>query len=182
MIQQGTGELAWYALRTLPQREDMAAKLLRYDGLVAEVKTERKLRRRTKWDKERRYINYTAAPGYIWLAVPAHEDPRVYVRPFHIFRSFVGYNGRPLRLPEIEMARFLNFQPGEAPGYFRYHKTGREFKIGQTVIVNTGPFRDHQVRVENIHEGEAFFFVRMLGKDQEVRISVNDCIPMEEAA
>ena len=189
-------EIWWHALRTLPQREFMGAKLLRYDGLIAEVKTERRLRRKTKWDKERKYITFNAAPGYIFVGTPAGNDPRNYVRPLHIFRSFVSKDGVPLRLPALTahtitregevksnpgVMDFLNLQEGELPGYYRYHKTGREFSIGDTVIINTGPFRDHQVRVDDIQNGEAIFFLRMLGRDQEVRINVNDCIKAEAA-
>jgi len=175
------GELHWFALRTLPQREDMAAKVLRRDGLIAEIKTERRLRRRTKWDKERRYITFNAAPGYVFIAVPGN-DPRVFVRPFHIFRDFVGRNGVPAELSPRAVIAFLELYEGDLPGYFRHFKTGREFAIGDTVIVNTGPFREHQVKVVNVADGEAWFFVHLLGRTQEVRVSVNDCIPVEEAA
>lgn len=191
------GDLNWFALRTLPQREEMGAKLLRHDGLVAVVKTEQRLRRRTKWDKERRYITFNAAPGYIWIATPAGRDPREFVRPFHIFRSFVGGpDGKPLMLPSTSrqikvqggdertsfgVLPFLQIEEGRLPGYYRHFKTGREFSIGDTVIVNTGPFRDHQVKVEGIEAGEAIFFLRLLGRDQEVRISVDDCIKAEAA-
>jgi len=176
-----SGELRWFALRVLPQREMMAAKVLRYDGLVAEVKTERRLRRLTKWDKERRYITFNAAPGYCFIAVPG-DDPRVFVRPLHIFRSFVGpEDGPPARLNHGSVMNFLQLEDGDLPGYYRHFKTGREFSIGDTVIIATGPFRDHQVRVEDVQDGEALFFMRMLGKDQEVRVSVNDCIKAEAA-
>lgn len=180
---KGIEGLRWFALRTTPQREEMAAKLLRYDGLVAKTKTERKLRRRTKWDKERRYLTFNAAPSYCFIAVPpGPEDPRVYVRPFHIFRSFVGLHGRPAQLNTPAMLDFLQLEEGELPGYYRHFKTGREFKIGQTVIVTTGPFRDRQVRVEDVQNGEALFFMHLFGKDQEVRVKVDDCVPLEEAA
>lgn len=198
MRNQGeVGELYWFALRTLPQREDMAAKVLRHDGLVAVIKTERRLRRRTKWDKERKYITYNASPGYVFIATPAGKDPREFVRPLHIFRSFVSKDGAPLRLPtqsaEVKardgstymrhgILQFLEIEAGELPGYYRHFKTGREFTIGQTVIINTGPFRDHQVRVEDIQNGEAMFFMRLLGREQTVRVSVDDCIPVEKAA
>lgn len=190
-------ELDWFALRTLPQREDMAVKVLRRDGLVAVCKTERRLRRRTKWDKERRYITFNAAPGYIFVATPAGHDPRIYIRPLHIFRSFVGKDGLPLVLPSqsreakgrngetytrFGVLPFLELEQGELPGYYKHFKTGREFSIGQTVIVTTGPFRDHQVKVVNVENGEALFIMRLLGRDQEVRMSVDDVIPLEEAA
>lgn len=185
------GELNWFALRVKPQREMMVAKLLRYDGLVAEVKTERRLRRKTKWDKERQYITFNAAPGYVFIATPAGRDPRIFVRPFHLFHSFVGKDGLPMQLPARTVVGkkhtshgimpFLELQEGELPGYFRHFRTGREFKIGDTVIIATGPFRDHQVKVVDVQAGEALFFMRMLGVDQEVRISVNDCIKAEAA-
>lgn len=175
-----SGELNWFALRTLSGQEDMAAKVLRRDGLIAEVKTERRLRRRTKWDKERRYITFNAAPGYCFIGVPGY-DPRVYVRPLHIFRSFVGINGIPAALSAPAVRRFLDLDDGDLPGYFRHFRTGREFAIGDTVIVATGPFRDHQVKVVDVEAGEAVFFVHMLGVSKEVRISVNDCIKAEAA-
>jgi len=174
-------KLRWFALRVLPQREDMAAKVLRRDGLIAEVKTEQKLRRRTKWDKERRYITFNAAPSYCFIAVPGFADPRAFVRPLHIFRSFVGLNGVPAELGEGAMRKFLEMEDGQLPGYFRYHKTGREFSIGETVIINTGPFRDQQLRVDDIQDGEACFFVPMLGQTYTVRVPVNDCIAAEAA-
>jgi transcription antitermination factor NusG len=174
-------ELRWFALRIIPQRELMAAKLLRHDGLVAEVKTEKRLRRRTKWDAERRYITYTAAPGYCFIAVPSAMDPRCYVRPFHIFRSFVGKDGIPAALDPKQMRAFLNLEDADLPGYYRHFKTGREFSIGDTVTIATGPFRDQQVRVEDVQDGEALFFMRLLGRDQEIRVSVNDVYKAEAA-
>lgn len=175
------GDLSWYALRVVAPLADTAVKVLRRDGLVAVLKTERRLRRRTKWDKERRYLTYNAAPGYVWIATPAGKDPRCYVRPLHIFQSFVGLHGQPLELPDCQMRTFLDIQDGELPGYMRYHRTGREFKIGDTVIINGGPFMDRQVRVEDIREGEILFFMRLLGKDQEVRVSVHDVVKAEAA-
>lgn len=174
-------ELSWWAIRTMAKNADMAAKVLRRDGIVAVLKTERRLRRRNKWDKERRYLTYNAAPGYVWIATPAGHDPRCFVRPLHIFQSFVGLHGMPVELPGPQIRRFLDLEEGPLPGYLRYHRTGREFRLGDTVIVNTGPFRDHQVKVENIEDGEVVFFVRMLGKDQEVRLSVDDVIKAEAA-
>lgn len=161
----------------------MAAKVLRHDGLIAEVKSERRLRARTKWDKERRYMNYVAAPSYCFVAVPnSGIDPRAYVRPFHIFKSFVGgTDGRPAQLDHQAMLAFLNFEEGELPGYFRHFKTGREFCIGDTVVVATGPFRDQQVRVIDVQDGEAFFVMRLLGRDQRMGVSVSDVYKAEAA-
>jgi len=180
---QGEQDLRWLALRVLPQREQMVAKILRHWGLNAEVKTERRLRRRTKWDKERKLITYVAAPGYVLVATDPREPvPWYQIFRLHLVRSVVSIEGVPAVLNHNAVMRFLGYEDGALPSYFRFFRTGSpEFEIGDEIIVARGVFQDHKLRVQDVQDGEAVFLIRLLGATQEVRISVNDCVKAEAA-
>ena len=76
---------------------------------------------------------------------------------------------------------FLGHQGGRLPGYFRHFRTGHEFKIGDDILVTRGVLMDHKLKVQDVQEGEAVFMMRLLGRDQEIRIPVDDCIKAEAA-
>lgn len=181
----GTDEsLRWYALRVLSQREQMVMKILRYDGLRAHIKTETRLRRRSKKDKMRLKIEYCAAPGYVFVGLPANDDdPWRLVRKLHLIRSVVSKEGRPAVLNIPKLIAFLDFDDFSVPDYFKYFKTNEEpdFGIGDTVRVVSGPFQGFQLPVQEIRPGEAIFHLVMFDKTVEVPVPVADCVKAKAA-
>lgn len=174
MIQQ---PLVWHALRTKPQREQMVADALMRFGVYAQVKTETRLRRRTKWDKERKLRTFVAAPGYCLIGTPdGISVPWYQIFRLHMVSSVVSLNGQPARLDHDAVLAFLGHEGGRLPGYFRHFRTGHEFKIGDEVIVARGVLMDHKLRVQDVQDGEAHFIMRLLGRDQLVKIPVDDCV------
>jgi transcription antitermination factor NusG len=176
------GELVWHALRTKPQREEMVANALQRFGIYAQVKTETRLRRKTKWDKERKLQTFVAAPGYCLIGTkPDQPVPWYTIFRLHMVNSVVSYDGRPAQLNHRAVVAFLGHQGGRLPGYFRHFRTGHEFKIGDDILVTRGVLMDHRLKVQDVQEGEAVFMMRLLGRDQEIRIPVDDCIKAEAA-
>lgn len=174
MIQQ---PLVWHALRTEPQRELDVAKALERFGVYARVKTESRLRKWTKWDKVRTYRTFVAAPGYCFIGIPIGVPvPWYKILRIHMIYSIVGLHGQPARFDHDEMVRFLGHEGKRLPGYFRHFRTGHEFKIGDEVIVARGVLMDHKLKVQDVQDGEAVFLMRLLGRDQEIRIPVDDCV------
>ena len=171
------GALDWYCLRVPPQKEVMAAKILRYDGLVAEIPTEPRLRRKTRHCKQRIEIRYPVASGYLLFGTPASEPPpwrRVF--RLHLIRSVVSVNGVPARLNLDGVARLLKHEWDQKPAYAKWLRTGKEFGVGESVFILNGPFRDFELCVQDIRNGEAYFLVPLLGKMQELRIPIDDCM------
>lgn len=171
--------LRWYCLRCPPQREVMTAKILRYHGLVAEVKTERRLRRKTKWEKERKFRSFVAAPGYVLIGFDAAQPmPWHAIFRYHLVRSVVSVHGAPAELGHDAVVRFLGYDDsGQLPSYLKHFRTrGESFKVGEEVIVGSGVFSDHRMKVEDIQDGEAIFIVRLLGRANEVRVALDDCV------
>jgi transcription antitermination factor NusG len=176
------GELVWHALRTKPQREEMVAMALSRFGIYAQVKTERRLRRKTKWDKERKLQTFVAAPGYVLIGIqPGQPVPWYTIFRLHMVNSVVSFEGRPAQLDHRAVLAFLGHEGGRLPGYFRHFRTGHEFKIGDDVLVTRGVLTDHRLKVQDVQAGEAVFIMRLLGRDQEIRISVDDCIKADAA-
>jgi len=172
-------ELSWYALRCTPQREDMTAKILRHWGFVAERKTEKRLRRLTKWDRERKLIEFCAAPGYVFAAYPESLDdpfPWYTVMSTHLVKSVVSLNGTPAKLNSLAVRRFLNFDDANWPHYYKHFKTGAEFAIGDRVIITKGPMAEFELRVDDVRAGEAIFRVLMFNRETEIAIPVDQCV------
>ena len=180
MMNGPQGELLWHALRTKPQREEMVAAVLSRLGIYAQVKTETRLRRKTKWDKERKLQTFVAAPGYCLVGIqPDQPVPWYTIFRLHMVNSVVSFEGRPAQLNHRAVLGFLGHEGGRLPGYFRHFRTGHEFKIGDDVLVTRGVLMDHKLKVQDVQAGEAVFIMRLLGRDQEIRIPVDDCIKAE---
>lgn len=172
-------DLRWFILRTLPQREIMSAKILRHMGLIAEVPREPRMRRQTKWDKERKSILYPSMPGYIFYATECapREIPWHTVFKLHLIRSVVSINGVPALIDQSAVEHLLqSVWAVEPPAYAKFLRTGKEFDVGDMVFITNGPLRDFELRVQDIQEGEAHFIIPLLGKQQLVRISIDHCM------
>jgi len=160
----------------------MVANALQRFGIYAQVKTETRLRRRTKWDKERKLQTFVAAPGYCLIGTkPGQPVPWYTIFRLHMVNSVVSYNGLPAPLDHRAVLGFLGHEGGRLPGYFRHFRTGHEFKIGDDVLVGSGVFTDHTMRVQDVQDGEAVFLVKLLGRDHQLRVPVDHCIPARAA-
>lgn len=180
----GTGELDWYCLRVISQREDMVAKFLRYYGLKTEIKTERRFGKWNPKKKERVDRFYCVASGYVFIGLPTGDtDPWRYVRKSHLIRSVVSREGQPARLDVGKLIRFLGYDDFDLPSYFQFFRAEEvpEFAIGDRVRVTSGALAGFDLPVQDIRAGEAIFHLLMFDKTVEVPVRVNDCIRAEAA-
>lgn len=177
------GEIRFYALRVLAQREQMVQKILRYDGLTAFIKTEQRLRRKTKKDPVRKPMPYCAAPSYVFVGLPViappgteNDNPWSLVRKLHLIRSVVSLNGLPAELDPKALSEFLGFDDYNLPDHFKFFRTGQqEFKIGDIVRLAHPSFEGFDLPVQDIQAGEAIFHLTLLGRLQELRLPVEQC-------
>lgn len=182
MTQQEQTPLAWYAVRTLPQREDMVKKTLIWRGLKAFIKTETRARRKTKHDAKKEARRFCAAPGYVFVGLPPPtpqdetSNPWALVHNCHMIRSVVSLNGRPVRLHPGALADFLGFDDYDMPDAFMWFPTGQEaFAIGDQVRIDTASFEGFTLPVRDIQRGEAIFDLVLMGHTTELRIPLQQC-------
>jgi transcription antitermination factor NusG len=170
-------ELAWYALRTLPQREAMVRKHLIYRGLKAFTKTERKFGRWTNGKRKEREA--VAAPGYVFVGTDG--SPWREVHRCHMIRSVVSLEGRPVRLNPEALGAFLDINEENLPDYFRFFR-GTPFEIGDMVRIDDPAFEGFELRVRDIQKHEAIFDLVMFNSvSAEVRFPVSKCYKSEAA-
>lgn len=170
VLQSEADELAWYALRVLPQREELVRKTLIYRGYQAFTKLEKCFGRWTggkRIEKE-----YVAAPGYVFLGTsrnPWHE-----VHTCHLIRSVVSMNGTPALLDGRKLAKFLEMDELSLPDYFRFFRRD-PFKIGDTVRIDHPNFNGFELPVKDIRNHEVIFDLVLLNQTTELRIPLENC-------
>jgi transcription antitermination factor NusG len=168
------GELRWFALRTIPQREDMVKKHLIRLGKRAFIKLERRF---GKWIKGQRSDRmYVAAPAYVFVGLGDEESPWDFVHTCHLIRSVVSKEGRPAEINPIVLADFLGFDDFNAPDYFKFFRAPA-FEIGETVRIETPSFEGMELPVKDIQRGEAIFELVMFAgaAPAEVRVPLDQC-------
>lgn len=175
MRNQGNGgELQWFAIRVPPQKEQVAATILQRLNYIAVTPTEARLRRKTRYDKERREVQYSILPGFVFVAVT--DETHVWrLKTFHFVNSIVTLGGTYARFDNQKLEAFLRYNPDTSPAYYKYMRTRQEFDIGDKVRILTGAFRDSEMKVSDISGREAIFLVPLLGRTHEVRVCVDDC-------
>lgn len=170
MTAQGTGDLAWYALRVLSQREDMVKKHLIYRGHRAYTKLERRF---GKWTNGKRSEKeYVAAPGYVFLG--ATSNPWMEVHTCHLIRSVVSVNGMPALLDGRKLAQFLEFDDFSLPDYFRFFRTN-PFQVGDVVRIDHPSFQGFELPVKDIRNHEVIFDLVILNQTMELKIPLEQC-------
>ena len=166
---QASGDLSWFALRTMPMREDMVRKLLIYRGLKAFIKTERRARRKTRFDAKRRERDFVVAGGYVFVGLN-NENPWSLTHNCHMIRSVVSLNGRPAHLNHEALADFLGFDDYNLPDFALYFKSRDPgFAIGDNCRIESPSFDGFVLPVKDIQRGEAVFSLVMMGRETEIR-------------
>ena len=170
-------ELKFYALRVLPQYEFMVMKHLRYQGIKAHVKTEKRLRRKTAKDKVRKEQTFIAASGYCFVGLPAsNPNPWSLVHRIHMIRSVVSLNGRPAELCPDRLMDFLGYDDFSAPAHFKFLRTkGEQFQIGDVLKIAKPAFEDLNLPLVELREGECIFHLTLFGKVTELRVDPDQC-------
>ena len=169
--------LNWFALRVAPLKEEVACTILRRQNYVAEIPTEARLRRKTRYCKMRQEIRYPILRGFIFVGFTTDHIEWFRILRLHLINNVVSVNGRPAKLNTEAVEKFLNFQSATNPQYYKALRTGAEFAIGDTVWINQGVLEGREMRVHDIDpkSREAIFLLPLLGQEQRVGVSIDSC-------
>lgn len=164
--------LHWYALRTPPQKEFIAQELLTQKGLVTYCPTDKRWRRRNRFQKQKELIGYAMIPRTVFVGF----EPGIPLW-FDLFRlpcvsSVIGINGEPKRLDNQGMSNLITkYANGiQRPKEEQHMQTGKEFSAGELVRIVSGPFEGIVVPVHEIRGREARVFLDLFGAKHEVSV------------
>lgn len=168
-------QLHWYALRTPANKEFIAQEILTQKGLVTYCPTDKRWRRRNRYQKQKELIGYALLPRTVFVGFPAGIPLWFDLFRLTCISSVVGINGEPRRLDSGGMMNLIGkFANGiQRPKEEQHMLTGREFKAGDLVRIVDGPFDGMMVPVHEIRGREARVFMELFGARHEVGVAVD---------
>ncbi|MEL6257566.1 MAG: transcription termination/antitermination NusG family protein [Pseudomonadota bacterium] len=172
---------SWFAFRVEPQKERLAAQMVRNGGVFATVPLAQKWRRKNRFQKKRQAVKYPVMSGYILARL---EGETLFDMPWrtvfspHLVKSVVGANDRPLELSAQQVDNFLlkerNGVFSDAT-IFKNMRTHGEFELGDLVEFTAQGFEGCKGRVVGLTEREARILAPFLGGEREIRAPVDAC-------
>lgn len=167
------GERHWYAVHTYSGYEDAASRYLKQrveslgmEGKIFNVIVPKEKKIKIKNGK-RRTIEEKIYPGYVLVDMVMSEDSWYVVRNTPRITGFVGTDPtEPTPLSKEEIDSLMSRMKGDEA------KTKIEFRTGDLVKINDGPFKDYDAKVTHIDEehGKLKVFVSLFGRDTEVEL------------
>lgn len=162
----------WYVIHTYSGYEDAVAKNLkqRVESLGMEdkifnvvVPKEKKIKIK---DGKRKTVEEKLYPGYVLVEMIVTDDSWYVVRNTPNVTGFVGVGITPVPVSLKEIETLKKRTGDETPQY------KIEVKVGDSVKITDGPFKDFDGRVSEIDEerGKIKVLVNMFGRDTPVEL------------
>jgi transcription termination/antitermination protein NusG len=168
-----TSELAkWYVVNTYSGHEKKAAQQIKQrikaNGLEDEVldvmvPTQEKIIAK---EGKKRTVEDRIFPGYVLIKMIMNDQTWHVIRNTEGVTGFVGPTGKPSPLPEQEVKAILAYTQVQQKTY------QASFKVGESVRVATGPFKDFVGQIQEINEGKGQLSVLLsiFGRETPVQL------------
>lgn len=115
---------------------------------------------------KKREVEERLFPGYIIVNMLMDNDAWYIVRSTKGVTGFVGTGNTPPPLAQSEVEALMKLMTMEAP------KFEAKFRVGDSVKINEGPFRDFLGKVEEVNEdqGKVSVLVSVFGRETPVEL------------
>lgn len=116
---------------------------------------------------KKRSVDEKLFPGYIVVLMDMSDDSWYIVRSTPGVTGFVGMGSTPTPLPKSEVLTLMKFAKMEAP------KFEAKFRLGDSVKVNEGPFKDFLGKVDEVNEeqGKVKVLVSVFGRETPLELA-----------
>lgn len=171
--QENTGQRHWYAIHTYSGYENAVLRNLRQriDSLGMQdkifnvvVPTEKKIK--IKGGK-RVEVEEKVYPGYVLVDMVVTEDSWFVVRNTPRVTGFVGSGVTPVPLTQKEIDYLLGQMTEDNAA-----KHAIDLEVGETIIINDGPFKELEGRVSEVdrERGKVKVMVSLFGRETPVEL------------
>lgn len=172
--EQKNDNLKWYVVHSFSGYEQRVAKFLegqllrKYQGKVGKtlIPTEEVTHRKSGKEYTRKKKLY---PGYVFVQLELSDEMVMDIRAMSNVSGFPPMNrGRPVPLTKIDIKRIM----GQTEGTDERKLVRIQFKVGQTVRVTEGPFRNFTGVVESVNpeRGKVRIIFTIFGRKAPVEI------------
>lgn len=165
-------EAKWYVVHTYSGREKKVAQLI--EARLLGRKLENKIfkifiptQKKVVVSKgKKRNVDEKLFPGYIIVNMIMDDDAWYLVKTTKGVTGFVGAGTKPNPLPEKEVESLMRFMTMDEP------KFEAKFRIGDSVKVKEGPFRDFLGKVDSVNkdQGKVKVLVSVFGRETPVEL------------
>jgi transcriptional antiterminator NusG len=116
---------------------------------------------------KKRSVDEKLFPGYLVVLMEMTDDSWYIVRSTPGVVGFVGMGSTSTPLPESEVQALMKFAKMEAP------KFEAKFRVGDSVKVNDGPFKDFLGKVDEVNEeqGKVKVLVSVFGRETPLELA-----------
>jgi transcriptional antiterminator NusG len=171
--QEETKERHWYAIHTYSGYENAVLRNLRQriDSLGMQdsifnvvVPTEKKIKIKAG---KRVEVEEKVYPGYILVDMIVNDESWFVVRNTPRVTGFVGSGVTPVPLTPKEIDYLLGRMNEDQEA-----KHTIDLEVGETIIINDGPFKDSEGRVNEVdrERGKVKVFVSLFGRETPVEL------------
>jgi transcriptional antiterminator NusG len=171
--QEQNQERHWYAIHTFSGYENAVLRNLRQriDSLGMQetifnvvVPTEKKIKIKAG---KRVEVEEKVYPGYILVEMIVNDESWFVVRNTPRVTGFVGAGVTPVPLTQKEIDYLLGRMNNDEDA-----KHTIDLEIGETIIINDGPFKDLEGRVNEVdsERGKVKVFVSLFGRETPVEL------------
>ncbi|MBN1162157.1 transcription termination/antitermination factor NusG [Patescibacteria group bacterium] len=123
---------------------------------------------------KKRSVEEKLFPGYLIVQMLLDDDSWYIVRSTPGVTGFVGMGSTPTPLPEAEVKGLMRFAEMEAP------KFEAKFRVGDSVKIKEGPFKDFLGKVDEVNEdqGKAKVLVSVFGRETPVELDFEQIVSL----
>lgn len=116
---------------------------------------------------KKRSVDEKLFPGYLVVLMIMSDDSWYIVRTTPGVTGFVGMGSTPTPLPDSEVRTLMKFAKMDAP------KFEAKFRVGDSVKVNDGPFKDFLGKVDEVNEeqGKVKVLVSVFGRETPLELA-----------
>jgi len=166
-------EANWYVVHTYSGHENKVALSLK-DRVEAAGHTDKVFKiflphqqKIVVSEGKKRSVDEKLFPGYLVVLMIMSDDSWYIVRSTPGVTGFVGMGSTPTPLPESEVQTLMKFAKMDAP------KFEAKFRVGDSVKVNDGPFKDFLGKVDEVNEeqGKVKVLVSVFGRETPLELS-----------
>lgn len=116
---------------------------------------------------KKRSVDEKLFPGYLVVLMVLSDDSWYIVRSTPGVTGFVGMGSTPTPLPDSEVKTLMKFAKMDAP------KFEAKFRVGDSVKVSDGPFKDLLGKVDEVNEeqGKVKVLVSVFGRETPLELA-----------
>lgn len=163
--------MTWFALKTEPQKEFAAVRILQRLGYTVFLPIEDKTRRSRGRVRKRFVVTYPMMRSYVFCHFDGHP-PWFRIARLNVIIGVVGFDGRPAAIPDLAIVKLMATS-GQSIPHRRSVNTHKALKTGDMAEIISGQFFGQIVPVTGLRGQKAKIMLELFGTKREVDIPLS---------